>query len=64
MEFLTGEKAQQLYGEINFEYPVHSNVAAGGVLQSFGEFKRDELEIEKLSELGPSAQMIIDRIGW
>lgn len=64
MEFLTGEKAQQLYGEINFEYPVNSNVAAGGVLQSFGEFKRDELEIEKLSELGPSAQMIIDRIGW
>ena len=64
MEFLTEEKAQQLYGEINFEYPVNPNVAAGGVLQSFGGFKRDELGIEKLSELAPAAQMIIDRIGW
>lgn len=64
LEFLTQTTAQQLYGKINFEYPANPAVAPGGVLQSWGSFKRDELDIEKLSELAPSAQMIIDRIGW
>ena len=54
----------RLYGEINFEYPVNPKVVPGGVLQSWGTFKRDELAIEKLATLAPSAQMIIDRIGW
>ena len=63
-EFLTKPTAQQLYGEINFEYPVNPAVSPGGVLQSFGDFKRDELAIEKLAELASAAQKIIDRIGW
>ena len=64
LEFLTGSLAQQLYGEVNFEYPVNRSVAPGGVLQSFGEFKPDTLPIERLAELAPQAQMIIDRTGW
>ena len=64
LEFLTGSLAQQLYGEVNFEYPVNRSVAPGGVLQSFGEFKPDALPIERLAELAPQAQMIIDRAGW
>ena len=64
LEFLTGSAAQQLYGEVNFEYPVNRSVAPGGVLQSFGEFKSDALPIERLAELAPQAQMIIDRTGW
>ena len=64
LEFLTKPTAQQLYGEINFEYPVNPAVSPGGVLQSFGDFKRDELASEKLAELAPAAHKIIDRIGW
>ena len=64
LEFLTGSLAQELYGEVNFEYPVNRSVAPGGVLQSFGEFKPDALPIERLAELAPQAQMIIDRTGW
>ena len=64
LEFLTGPLAQQLYGEVNFEYPVNLSVAPGGVLQSFGDFKPDTLPIERLAELAPQAQMIIDRTGW
>ncbi len=64
LEFLTGSVAQKLYGEVNFEYPVNRSVAPGGVLQSFGAFKADVLPIERLAELAPQAQMIIDRTGW
>ena len=64
LEFLTSPTAQQLYGEVNFEYPVNPAVAPGGVLSSWGDFKPDELPIERLAELAPQAQMIIDRSGW
>ena len=64
LEFLTMPTAQQLYGEVNFEYPVNPDVAPGGVLSSWGDFKRDDLAIERLAELAPDAQKIIDRVGW
>lgn len=64
LEFLTGRTAQRLYGEINFEYPVNPKFPAGGVLASWGSFKPDSLPIERLSDLAPQAQMIIDRVGW
>jgi len=64
LEFLTSPIAQQLYGQVNYEYPVNPAVAPGGVLSSWGDFKRDGLAIERLAELAPQAQMIIDRTGW
>ena len=64
LEFLTSEVAQQLYGTINYEYPVNPAVAPPAELASWGVFERDELPIERLAELAPEAQMIIDRVGW
>ena len=61
---LTEEKAQHLYGEINFEYPVNPAVSVDGELASWGRFKPDNLPIERLAALAPKAQMIIDRVGW
>ena len=64
LEFLTMPIAQQLYGEVNFEYPVNPDVTPGGVLSAWGDFKRDDMAIERLADLAPDAQKIIDRVGW
>ena len=64
LEFLTSEKAQKLYGEINFEYPVNPKVSPSEELQNWGEFREDNLPIIKIAELAPEAQKIIDRVGW
>ena len=64
LEFLTGTVAQQLYGTVNYEYPANPAVAPPSELASWGNFKRDTLPIERLAELAPEAQMIIDRVGW
>ncbi|MDA8717255.1 iron ABC transporter substrate-binding protein, partial [Alphaproteobacteria bacterium] len=64
LEFLTEEKAQHLYGEINFEYPVNPAVSVSGELASWGRFKPDSLPIGRLAVLASKAQMIIDRVGW
>ena len=61
---LTEEKAQDLYGEINFKYPVNPAVSVNGELASWGCFTPDSLPIERLAALAPKAQMIIDRVGW
>ena len=64
LEFLTSEKAQKLYGEINFEYPVNPKVSPSDELQNWGDFREDNLPIIKIAELAPDAQKIIDRVGW
>ena len=64
LEFLTNNKAQQLYGEINFEYPSNLTVKASKELQSWGKFREDQLPIIKIAELAPLAQRLIDRSGW
>ena len=64
LEFLTTQQSQQLYGEINFEYPVNPNIKPSKELGSWGDFREDQLPIVKIAELAPGAQKIIDRVGW
>tara|TARA_B100001778_G_scaffold255239_1_gene215330 strand:- start:329 stop:1339 length:1011 start_codon:yes stop_codon:yes gene_type:complete len=64
LEFLTDKKAQNLYGEINFEYPVNPAISPTKELLSWGTFREDNLQIIKIAELAPLAQKIIDRVGW
>ena len=64
LEFLTDKKAQNLYGEINFEYPVNPEKSPTKELLSWGNFREDNLQIIKIAELAPLAQKIIDRVGW
>ena len=64
LEFLTNKKAQNLYGEINFEYPVNPEISPTKELSSWGTFREDNLQIIKIAELAPLAQKIIDRVGW
>lgn len=64
LEFLSDPESQQLYGEINFEYPVNPKVKPTAELQSWGQFKEDKLPIERIAELSREAQMMIDRVGW
>jgi len=64
LEFLTLEKSQQLYGEINFEYPVNPVIQPTAEIRSWGSFSEDKLPIERIAELAPKAQRIIDKVGW
>ena len=64
LEFLSEETSQKLYGEINFEYPVNPRVAPTQILRSWGEFREDQLPIQKIAEFGREAQKIIDKVGW
>jgi len=64
LEFLTKSEAQALYSSMNYEYPVNPIVPLSEELKLWGTFKEDKLPVEKLAELAPVAQKIIDRVGW
>lgn len=64
IEFLSGDEAQRIYAEINMEYPVKPGVAWSPMLESWGKFKADALNVAALGKNNPEAVKIFDRVGW
>lgn len=64
IEFLSGNEAQQVFAQANYEYPVKEGTEWAPLLQSWGEFKADTLDLSKLGELNNEAVTIFDQVGW
>lgn len=64
IEWLTKIKAQKIYSEINYEYPVNPKVKLEGKIMQWGNFISDKLPINELAKNTKFSQMIIDRVGW
>ncbi|MEQ8515608.1 MAG: extracellular solute-binding protein, partial [Chromatocurvus sp.] len=64
IEFLVREDSQYWYAETNNEYPVRDDVAPSELLQSWGEFKADPLDVSELGRLNAQAVMAMDRASW
>lgn len=64
IEFLSSDEAQQWYAEVNGEYPVVEGIASSALLQQWGEFKADPLNMAILGENNSEALRLMDRAGW
>jgi len=64
LEFLASDTAQEIFANGNYEFPVVEGVKMNPVLESWGNFKKDGLNISKLGENNPEAIKIFDRVGW
>jgi iron(III) transport system substrate-binding protein len=64
LEYMVTEQSQSWYAQVNHEYPVLAGVKSSTLLQNFGEFKADQLNLEKLGELNGEAIRVMDRAGW
>lgn len=62
MEFLTGDKAQHMYAEVNYEYPVKEGVERSELVASWGDFKSDTLSLEKVAEYHTAAIKLMDEV--
>ncbi len=62
MEFLTGDVAQKMYAEINFEYPVKAGVKRSELVESWGEFKADTLSLDDIASHHEAAIKLIDEV--
>ncbi len=64
LEFLTSPEAQRLFAQANQEYPVNPEVEPSQLLQSWGDFRADTLNLSTLGELNDAAVRIFDQVGW
>jgi iron(III) transport system substrate-binding protein len=64
LEFLVNPESQTWYGEVNNEYPVVSDAKISPLLNSFGNFKADTLNLSRLGENNRAAVELMDRAGW
>lgn len=62
MEFLTGDIAQKMYAEVNFEYPVKVGVPSSELVSSWGEFRADSLPLEEIAQQHQQAVKLLDEV--
>lgn len=64
MEFLSGDLAQQMYAEQNYEYPVKPGAEWSGLLKSWGTFKTDPLDLAVVAKNSNEATKIVNEVGY
>ena len=64
MEFLSSEKAQQVYGSANFEYPVKPGISADERTSSWGQLKADTLPLAEIAKHRKKASELVDKVGF
>jgi len=64
MEFLASPEAQEIYAEINNEYPVAPGSAPSDLVQGWGEFTADDVNLMDLAKLRPAALRLIEEVDY
>jgi iron(III) transport system substrate-binding protein len=65
LEYLASDEAQRYFADGNNEWPVVAGVKVENpVLNAFGDFKRDRLNVAVLGRNQASSQKIYDRVAW
>ncbi|TJZ65022.1 Fe(3+) ABC transporter substrate-binding protein [Chitiniphilus eburneus] len=64
IEWLSSDKAQNLYATKDFEYPVNPHIKPDGLVASWGAFKPNPINVAKAGELQAKATQLMDRAGY
>jgi iron(III) transport system substrate-binding protein len=64
IEWLAGEKAQHMYADMNYEYPVRTDVKVNPIIASYGPLKADTLPLAKIAEQKKTASTLVDKVGF
>jgi iron(III) transport system substrate-binding protein len=64
IEWLAGEKAQHLYADVNYEYPVRAGVPVNPTIASYGTLKPDSVPLAKIADNKKAAANLVDKVGF
>lgn len=64
MEWLSGDHAQKIYAETNYEFPVKPGVERSALVQSWGDFASDSLNLTDVADKRPTALRIMEEIDF
>jgi iron(III) transport system substrate-binding protein len=64
MEWLVNDRAQHLYADVNYEYPVLNGIAVNKTISGYGNLKPDAMPISKVAENKKAAATLVDKVGF
>ncbi|WP_170000258.1 Fe(3+) ABC transporter substrate-binding protein [Campylobacter sp. RM9328] len=64
MEFMLSKDIQAMLTNINYEFPVRSDVEPSDIVKEFGKFKEDSIEVSKIADNVKDAVLIYDEVGF
>lgn len=64
IEWLAGEKAQQIYADANYEYPIRPGVPLNPTIAGYGKLTADSLPIAKIAAERKTASTLVDKVGF
>jgi iron(III) transport system substrate-binding protein len=64
IEWLSGDTAQSIYTNEDFEYPANPKVKPDSIIRHWGPFKMDLINVSKAGELQAAATKLMDRAGY
>ncbi len=64
LEWLSTEKAQLIFADVNMEYPVNSNVPVNPLVATWGTFKQNQINLKNTGENQAAAIRLMDRVGY
>ena len=64
LEFLASPEAQQMFAEMNFEFPVNPQVSASPLIAKWGPFKQDDINVAAAGQHQAAATRLADRAGY
>ncbi len=64
IKYLTSVEGQETYVKNSFEYSVNPNVKPDEIVQAWGEFKKDPVDLNMLGIKRDEAIRIFDKTGW
>lgn len=64
LEWLSSDKAQRLFADLNMEYPINPGVRPHPRVAAWGEFKQDSINVSEAGRLQARAVMLMDRAGY
>lgn len=64
IEWLAGEKAQHMYADVNYEYPLRPGIAINPAIAAFGTLKADPMPLSKIANEKKAAAALVDKVGF
>jgi iron(III) transport system substrate-binding protein len=64
MEFLVSKKAQGIYAQKNYEYPIDPSVKPADLVASWGTYPRDKLSLQTVADNRGAALRMINEVGY
>jgi len=64
IEWLSSDKAQNLFADVNHEYPVNPKVAPDPKVAAWGSFKQNLINVKEAGSLQTKAVKLMDRAGY